>query len=83
MDIELGKEQRERSISLIKRYFDEEREEEIGDLAAGLLLDFVIERIGVYIYNQGLADAKKWFEKKLEELDIDYSMLVKEAPLDR
>ena len=80
MDIELSKEQRVISISLLKQYLEEERDDEIGDLAAGLFLDFFIENIGVHIYNQGLASAKKWFEQKLEGLEIDYTLLVKEPP---
>ena len=29
--------------------------------------------------NQALADAKVWFEKKLEGLEIDYSLLMKDG----
>ena len=78
MDIELSRERRVESVASIKRYFEEERDEEIGDLAAGLLLDFVIESVGKHIYNLALADAKAWFEKKMEGIEIDYSLLVKE-----
>ena len=79
MEIELTGEQRKASSELIKRYFQEEREEVVGDLAAGLLLDFVVEHVGAHIYNQALADAKVWFEKKLEGLEIDYSLLMKDG----
>jgi uncharacterized protein (DUF2164 family) len=39
-------------------YFREEREEEIGELAAGMLLDFIEREIGPFFYNRGVRDAK-------------------------
>ena len=39
-------------------FFREEREEEIGDLAAGMLLDFIEREIGPFFYNRGVRDAK-------------------------
>jgi uncharacterized protein (DUF2164 family) len=39
-------------------YFREEREEEIGELAAGMLLDFIEREIGPVFYNRGVRDAK-------------------------
>jgi len=43
--IKLSKEKREEMISKIKNYFLEEREEELGDLACGMILDFIIEEL--------------------------------------
>lgn len=40
---ELSKEKQEYMISLIKVFFKEERDAELGDLAAMLILDFFIE----------------------------------------
>ena len=79
MQIEMNRDQRREAADLIKRHFLEEREEEIGDLAAGLMLDFFLKRLGGYIYNQALSDARTWFMQKLEGLEIDYSLLVKET----
>ena len=39
MTIKLSPETQQRCISSIKRYFEEDVEEEIGDLKAGLLLE--------------------------------------------
>lgn len=43
--IKLTKEKREDMISEIQNYFYKEREEEVGDLAASLILDFFIEKL--------------------------------------
>ena len=55
-------------VSEIKNYFLKEREEEIGDLAAGLMLDFILEKIAPEFYNQGVYDAHKYMEDAVEDL---------------
>ena len=42
MNIKLSKERRQELIGSIKGYFLEHHDEEIGDLKAGLLLDFFL-----------------------------------------
>ncbi len=42
--IQVTKERRDLIISEIKNYFLKERDEEMGDLAAGLVLDFIMEK---------------------------------------
>ncbi len=67
-NIKLTKEKRDDMVSAIKSYFLKEREEEIGDLAAGLLLDFIIEELAPEFYNQGVYDSQKFMEDKIEDL---------------
>ena len=55
----------------MKRYFRENMPEELGDLAAGLLLDFFLEEVGPAIYNQAIADAQKRMDKVVSELGGD------------
>ena len=55
-------------IADIQEYFLNERDEEIGNLSAELLLRFMIEKIGPAIYNQGIRDAHSLLSKKLEDL---------------
>jgi uncharacterized protein (DUF2164 family) len=43
-------------------------EEEIGDLAAGLLLDFIIENLAPDFYNQGVDDAYRFMKEAAEDL---------------
>lgn len=66
--IKLTKEDRDEMVSAIKAYFSREREEEIGDLAAGLMLDFIIEELAPEFYNQGVYDSHKFMEKQMEDL---------------
>lgn len=66
--IQLTKDDRNQAISDIKRYFLKEREEEIGDLSAGLLLDFISENIGPLYYNDAIKDAYTFITEKAEDL---------------
>jgi len=66
--IKLTKDKREDMISAIKKYFLNEREEEIGDLASGLVLDFVIEELAAEFYNQGIYDSYQYMEDRVEDL---------------
>ena len=66
--IRITKEQRDTMITEIKNYFSKEREEEIGDLAAGLMLDFILVTIAPEIYNQGILDAHQYMRDAAEDL---------------
>jgi uncharacterized protein (DUF2164 family) len=66
--INLTKERRDDMISDIKYYFLKEREEEIGDLAAGLILDFILEKIAPEFYNQGVFDSHRYMGDAIEDL---------------
>lgn len=66
--IKLSKEKREDMIALIKAYFLKERDEELGDLASGFFLDFIIEKLAPNFYNQGVWDAYTYMNFKLEDL---------------
>ncbi len=43
-------------------------DEEIGELKAGLLVDFVAAELGPTIYNQAIADARTFFEERSADL---------------
>ncbi len=45
--ITLNKEKRQDMILAIQSYFLKERDEELGDLASSLFLDFIIEKLAV------------------------------------
>lgn len=66
--INLSQELKKQAIEDIKRYFVENREEDIGQLAAELLLDFMFEKVGVVIYNQAIRDAHTFMSEKVEDL---------------
>lgn len=66
--IKLSKEKRADMVAAIKNYYLKERDEEIGDLAAGLILDFIIKELAPEFYNQGVCDAHKFMENSIEDL---------------
>ncbi|MFX0548387.1 DUF2164 domain-containing protein [Hathewaya histolytica] len=67
-NIKLSKEKRENMISLIQEYFEKEHDENFGDLAAGFILDFIIEKLGPEFYNQGVYDSYAYMTDKIEDL---------------
>jgi uncharacterized protein (DUF2164 family) len=67
--IEISKQARTDAIASIKRYFEENFPEPIGDLPAGLLLNFFIEEIGPAIYNRAIKDAQLRMQQRAADLD--------------
>lgn len=65
--IKLKKEKREALIADLKSYFLQ-NDDEIGDLAAGLLLDFIIEKMAPEFYNQGIYDAYTYFSERIDDV---------------
>ena len=68
--LELSKQQRAAAISSLQRYF-EENLDPIGDLPAGLLLNFFLEEIGPVIYNQAISDAQARLTQRVGDLNGD------------
>ena len=66
--IKLSKEEEKIALEEIIHFFDKERDEEIGNLAAAMLLEFFVEKIGPTVYNQAIADAQKYIASKAEDL---------------
>lgn len=71
MTIELTKEDRAQAVASIERYFRENMEEKIGNIAASALLGFFLEEIGPSIYNQGVADAQERIQARVSDLDFE------------
>jgi uncharacterized protein (DUF2164 family) len=71
MTIELTKEDRQQAIASIERYFRENMEEKIGNIAAGALLGFVLDEIGPSIYNRAVADVQERLQARVLELDFE------------
>ena len=71
MTIEISKEARKEAIASIERYFKENMEEPIGNVAAGGLLSYFLEEIGPLVYNQAVADVQERLQARIAELDIE------------
>ncbi len=72
MAIELPDDVTAEVVASIRRYFLDERDEEMGELQASFLLEFILKEIGPSIYNQGVSDA----QARLREIaaDIDAAL---------
>lgn len=66
--IELSPQSRADAIASLKRYF-EENLESLGDLPAGLLLNYILEEIGPAIYNKAIHDAQARITQRVADLD--------------
>ncbi len=67
-EIILTKEEKQAAIENIKSYYLTEKDEEITDLSATLLLNFILRDIGPLIYNHAIKDAHHFMSEKLEDI---------------
>lgn len=75
--VNLSSEERDRLVKEIQNFFEEERDEKIGIIASGKVLDFFLKNLGNQIYNKALDDARVWFTKRMEDISIDFDLLYK------
>ena len=57
----------------------EERDEDVGELAAGFLLDFVLDLAGPDLYNAALTDAAKAFREHADIVDAEIASLTQDT----
>ncbi len=69
MAIELTEERRERLVSRLAGFYQEEFDEEISAFRAEQVLDFFLDALGPQVYNQAVQDARGFMLRKLEDLD--------------
>ena len=79
LNLKLSTEDKQKIIPFIQQYFADERDEEIGNLAAEFLLDFFVEKAGPIIYNQGLNAARQAIKNSADELE--YRLYELEQPV--
>jgi len=56
-----------------------ERDEDVGELAAGFLLDFVLDLAGPDLYNAALTDAAKAFREHADIVEAEVASLTQDA----
>ena len=66
-------------VAKLQKYFQDELQQEIGSFDAEFMLDFFSKEVGGFYYNQGLADALKNFESKMEDVGELIYQLEKET----
>lgn len=73
------KEQREQIIDQIQEYFEKERGESLGHLAADNMLEFFMAQISPYIYNHALEDCRQLVTQRMVSLEDDIYALEQQA----
>lgn len=75
MNIKLSKEEREVMISEVQYYFETERGETIGDLAADQCVSYMLKTLGPSIYNLALQDARRMLNDRFMAIEDElYAM---------
>ena len=69
MPITLSTETRQQAMASIKKFFEQQLDDEIGDLKATLVLDFCLKEIGPSVYNKAIADAQAFLQDRVADLD--------------
>jgi uncharacterized protein (DUF2164 family) len=77
MPIEITAQESAEVAHSLKKYFREEFDQELSDLKAKLLINYLLQEIGPFAYNRGVADAERFLRARLEDL----SATCFEAPL--
>ncbi|ASS69261.1 MULTISPECIES: DUF2164 domain-containing protein [unclassified Paenibacillus] len=71
----LPKEQKKQLIGELQHYFLMERDEELGELPAELMLDFMLSLLSPVIRNQAVEDAVRTVRERMGALEEDlYSL---------
>ena len=68
MPIELDKQETKEVVLSLQHYFRRELDQEISEMRAKFLLDYMLEEIAPFAYNKGVKDAETYFRGKLEDL---------------
>jgi uncharacterized protein (DUF2164 family) len=68
MPIELSKPETQEVIASLQRYFRDELDQEISEMRARFLLDYILQEIAPFAYNRGVKDAETFFRSKIEDL---------------
>ena len=56
-------------------FFQDERNEEIGFVAAKQVLNFFLQTIGEEVYKKAIKDTKKLFQERVDDINIELDLL--------
>jgi uncharacterized protein (DUF2164 family) len=68
MTVKLAEDTEKRLVASIKRFFEEEMDEPVGDLKALRVLDFFVREVAPSVYNQAIADAQAYLTDSVADL---------------
>ncbi|WP_426022907.1 DUF2164 domain-containing protein [Brevundimonas sp. PWP3-1b1] len=66
--IEFSKDERAAATGKLRDYFAREVDQDMGQLPAEMLLDFIGKEIGGAFYNRGVRDAQRLVQQKAEDI---------------
>ncbi len=69
MTIALSDDARKQAVASIKRYLADELDQDVGELKAGLLLEFILKEIAPSVYNGAIADAQTYLRDRVADLE--------------
>lgn len=73
--LKLPREAKQEIVYRVQRYFEEERGEQLGELGAEQLVEWMLKELGPAIYNHALADARAIVLEKAAQIEDElYSM---------
>ncbi len=75
----IQRERRRVMVRELQAWLREEQDEDVGELAAGFLLEFVVGLSGPDLYDAALADAAKVFNQHAEIVEADLAALTQDA----
>ncbi|WP_028591341.1 DUF2164 domain-containing protein [Paenibacillus massiliensis] len=75
--LQLPREEKLQLIASLQHYFEMERSEEIGELAAENLLDYILKELSPYVYNRAIHDARKVIDQQMLNLEEELYALQK------
>jgi uncharacterized protein (DUF2164 family) len=71
----LSEDQRANRIKEIISFFKVEREEVLGVVAAGEILDFFLQTVSQDVYAKATDDVRKLLEERFKDIEIDLDVL--------
>lgn len=67
--IKFSRDEKQVIVNRIRDWFLDERDEDLGQIPAEMMLNFFAEQIGADFYNRGLHDAQALFAKRMDDLN--------------
>ncbi|ANY70085.1 hypothetical protein BBD42_29000 [Paenibacillus sp. BIHB 4019] len=83
MKLKMPREQKQQLIEQVQHYFELERSEEIGTIAAEQLLDHMVALLGPHVYNQAIQDARKTVVERMQAMEDELYALEKNVSAPR
>ena len=75
----VDRQRRRAMVRELQAWLLEHRDEDVGELAAGFLLDFVLDLAGPDIYNAALTDAARAFQEHADIVEADIASLTRDT----